>query len=139
MSCGLVDGKCARRSIASCNDDSPLDDDVGDCDDVAPDWEALDVNERESHITNTLKKLGNITSKRQLNPLIMKDMLGADADCLVPSLIKSHRHSKTIEERIINDIYQSVKYFSQLFEGRRKKLERNKKNSNDGSYSRKPY
>ena len=51
-------------SIATCNDDSPVDDDVGDGDDVAPDWEALDVNERESNITNTLKKLGNIMSKK---------------------------------------------------------------------------
>ena len=51
-------------SIASCNDDSPVDNDIGNCDDVAPDWETLNVNKRESNITNTLKKLGNITSKK---------------------------------------------------------------------------
>ena len=61
-------------------------------------------------------------TKRKFNPLILKDMLGVDADCLVPSLIKNHRHSKSVEERLINDIYRSVKYFSQVFEGRRKKV-----------------
>ena len=53
--------------------------------------------------------------------MILKDMLGADADCLVPSLIKNHRHSKSVEKQLINDIYQLVKYFSQVFEGRRKR------------------
>ena len=81
-------------SVASGNKDFPVDDDVGDCDDVSPDWENLNDNERESNISNTLKKLGNILTKRKFNPLILKDVLGADADCLVPSLIKNHRHSK---------------------------------------------
>ena len=126
-------------SVASCNEDSPVDGDVGNYDNISPDWETLNDNERESNISNILKKLGNIMMKRRFDPLILKDMLGADADCLVPLLIKNHRHSKSVEELLINDIYRSVKYFSQVFEGRRKNLERNKKNSNDGSYSRKPY
>ena len=50
-------------SVASGNEDSLVDNDVGDCDDVSPDWETLNDNERKSNISNTLKKLGNIMTK----------------------------------------------------------------------------
>ena len=55
----------------------------------------MNVKECESNINNTLKKLANIKTNRKPNPLILKDMLGADADYLVGSLIRNNRKSKT--------------------------------------------
>ena len=54
-------------SVASCDNDSPLQDNIGEIDDRDvynnPDWEHLNETERTSNITNTLKQLGNIKKK----------------------------------------------------------------------------
>ena len=42
----------------------------------------MDKSEREESISSSLKKLGNI-KRRPMSDLILKDMLGTDAECLL--------------------------------------------------------
>ena len=128
-------------SVGSCDNDPLVDDDIDDNADVYdnPDWDNLNETERETNISGTLKKLGNITKKRSMSPLMLKDMLGADATALGISITKKYRKSKEDDSRIINDIYRSVKYFDQLFEKRRKRLHENIKRSKKGTYVKRQY
>ena len=61
-----------------------VEDDVGGVDKHVPDWENIDDIECEESILASLKKLGNI--KRQMSPLILKDMLSSDADVAVKDI-----------------------------------------------------
>ena len=53
--------------------------------------------------------------KKPVSPLILKDMLSADADALENHIAKKHDRIKKADCRIVNDICRSVEYFSQLF------------------------
>ena len=86
-------------SLSSGDHNSPVLDDVGDVDNRdtydKPDWETLNETERESNIANTLKQLRNIKKDKLVSPLILKDMLGADADALGNHIVKKSRKNKT--------------------------------------------
>jgi hypothetical protein len=105
-------------SVLSC-DNSHLQDDTDGIADVDsydnPDWENLNETKHKSNIANTLKKLGN-TKKKTTSPLILKDMLGANAEALGISIMKRYVKTKITDSRIINDMYRSVKCVEQLFE-----------------------
>ena len=74
-----------------------------------------------------------------MSPLILKDMIGADADALGNHIVKNHAKSKQADCRIINDIYRLVKYHSQLFEIQRKRLNMHIKHSKEGTYAKRHY
>ena len=84
-------------SVVSCNDECPVDDNVGKGDDAPPDWENLNDKKCEWTISNMLRNLTNIKMKRKFKPLILKDMLGADVDCFVGSLIKITENRNTLK------------------------------------------
>jgi hypothetical protein len=128
-------------SVASCDNDSPVDDDIDNNADAYdnPDSDNLIETERETNNVSTLKKLGNIKKKKPVSPLMLKDMLGADEEAIGSLIAKNHMKLKKDDCRIINGIYRSVKYFDQLFEKRRKRLHENIKRSKKGSYVKQQY
>ena len=46
-----------------------------------------------------------------MSPLILKDMIGADADALGNHIVKNHAKSKQADCRIIDNINRSVRHF----------------------------
>ena len=58
------------------------DDECHDSEFAEEDWQKMDKSEREESISSSLKKLGNI-KRRPMSDLILKDMLGTDAECLL--------------------------------------------------------
>ena len=101
-------------------------------------WETMSETERDTTINGNLKKLGNV-KKQCMSPLILKDLLGDDANAGIAQLKTKHLRKKQQEDLFINDIYRSVKYFAQKFKRRREILLQCAEKSKKSSYERKEY
>ena len=125
-------------SVGSTICDLSVEDELDSEDVVEEDWERLDEGERNATIDSTLKKLGNIT-KKVASPLVLKDISGEDGDLALKNLAKSHRKRLARNKMIINDVYRSMKHFSQKFAARREGLKVSTATSKAGSYQQGNY
>ena len=90
-------------------------------------------------IGTNVKQLGNIKKKTIMKKLILKDLLGEDANALIGKLKKSHLKTAKKEKLIINDVYRSVTYFNEVFDKRRALLKKNITHSKDKTYAKPTY
>ena len=105
-----------ERGVAEVEDkDAPDDPDGLDGDE---DWGDIKGKERTAKITESLKKMGNVRQK-PMSPLILKDLLGIDAEIALKDIQKSRANKHRREKRKFDIIDQSVDHFDYKMEKRR--------------------
>ena len=95
----------------------------------------MNKGDKETNISSNLKKLNNI-KKRLMSKHTLKDMLGDDGNHAILNIEKRHKKVLRKERMKINDIYQAVKYFNQMFGKRRQLLKTNFQKSKERMWSR---
>lgn len=105
-----------ERGVAEVEDkDAPDDPDGLDGDE---DWGDMRGKEKTAKITESLKKMGNVRQK-PISPLILKDLLGIDAEIALKDIQKSRATKHRREKRKFDIIDQSVAHFDYKMEKRR--------------------
>ena len=87
------------------------------------DWESLNETERDSKVSEALKKLGNVR-KRPMNSNITKDFYEAAGKKAMKDVKRNHEKLVRKEILQINSIFRAVRYFESKMRVRRWRLQK---------------